>query len=463
MSTANIETHVAARVERKIPFLSVAGWVLYDLANTIFSMAIVSLYFSLWIRDRVGGDRVDGVYGLTTAVSMGLIFVASPMLGALSDQARRRMPFLVVSTLICVAFTALLGQGGLLITLALFVVANVAYQAGLQFYDALLPEVSTEENRGWIGGIGVGVGYLGSYIGVGTGLVLLSVYNYPIEIIFPVVAVLFLLFALPCFFFVKERGNPRAKPFTGESVRRATGQMFETLRNSQRYPGLLRFLIGRVFYTDAINTVISVMGIYVVNQVVRSGLLVAESQGLTGAALEQARLQLEEQGATSAQIILLGAITFAVLGGFVWGKVVDRIGPKRTLDIVLMLWVGIFLLIALIGLLGLPIWVFYIVAAAAGVGMGGVWTADRPYMLRLTPPARIGEFYGLYGMVGRFSAITGPLIWALVVGVIFAGSPNIGQPIGVLLLMCFIVLSYVIMRPVSDTKREWSAEDRGEV
>jgi UMF1 family MFS transporter len=142
--------------------------------------------------------------------------------------------------------------------------------------------------------------------------------------------------------------------------------------------------------------------------------------------------------------------------------VVDRIGPKRTLDIVLMLWVGIFLLIALIGLLGLPIWVFYIVAAAAGVGMGGVWTADRPYMLRLTPPARIGEFYGLYGMVGRFSAITGPLIWALVVGVIFAGSPNIGQPIGVLLLMCFIVLSYVIMRPVSDTKREWSAEDRGE-
>ncbi len=74
------------------------------------------------------------------------------------------------------------------------------------------------------------------------------------------------------------------------------------------------------------------MGIYVVNQVVRSGLLEAQSQGLTGAALEQARLKLEEQGATSAQIILLGAITFAVLGGFIWGKVVDRIGPKRTLD-----------------------------------------------------------------------------------------------------------------------------------
>jgi UMF1 family MFS transporter len=463
MSTANIEAQAVARIEPPIPRRAVVGWVLYDLANTIFSMAIVSLYFSLWVRDRVGAERVDGVYGLTTAISMALIFVASPMLGALTDQAKRRMPFLVVSTLICIVFTALLGQGGLYVTLALFVVANVAYQAGLQFYDALLPEVSTEENRGWIGGIGVGVGYLGSYIGVGTGLLLLNVYKFPIEAIFPVVAVLFLLFSLPCFFFVKERGNARARPFTWASLRRATTQTIETVRNSQRYPGLLRFLIGRVFYTDSINTVISVMGIYVVNQVVRFGIKAAEAQGISGTALEQTRAQLEAQGQTQAQFILLGAITFAIIGGLAWGKIVDRIGPKRTLDIVLFSWIGIFLLAALIGLLGLPFWVFYIVAVAAGICLGGVWTADRPYMLRLSPPARIGEFYGLYGMVGRFSAITGPLVWALVVGTVFAGNPDVGQPIGVLVLMLLIIVSYVILRPVSDAKRDWSAEDRGEI
>ena len=152
-----------------------------------------------------------------------------------------------------------------------------------------------------------------------------------------------------------------------------------------------------------------------------------------------------------------------MIGGFAWGKVVDRIGPKRTLNIVLIAWVGIFLVAALIGLLGLPIWVFYIVSAAAGLALGGVWTADRPYMLRLTPPARIGEFYGLYGMVGRFSAITGPLVWALIVGAIFAGNPDLGQPIGVLVLMSLIVVSFLILRPVSDAKREWSAEDRGDV
>ncbi len=160
---------------------------------------------------------------------MALIFVASPI--AWRAQRPGPPPHAVPGgqhAALCRVYCTCWARAGWWITLALFVVANVAYQAGLQFYDALLPEVSTEENRGWIGGIGVGVGYLGSYIGVGVGLLLISVYNYPIEIIFPVVAVLFLLFALPCFFFVKERGNPRAKPFTGESIRRATGQMFET-------------------------------------------------------------------------------------------------------------------------------------------------------------------------------------------------------------------------------------------
>jgi MFS transporter, UMF1 family len=444
--------------------LAVAGWVIYDLANTIFSMAVVSLYFSLWVRDQVGRESVDRVYGITMAVSMAIIFVVSPILGALTDQARRRMPFLITSTLICVGFTALLGRFDLFTTLALFVVANIAYQATVQFYDALLPEVSTEENRGTIGGIGVGVGYLGSYVAIGTGLILTNPdwgFGYPTVAIFPAVAALFLLFALPCFLFVKERGNPRARPFGWDSVRRALGQTAETFRHAGKYPGLLRFLIGRIFYTDAVNTVISVMAIYVVNQVVLLGMQAAAAEGVAGAALEQTRADLEAAGDFQAQIILLGAITFSVLSAFAWGRLVDRIGPKRTLDLVLFVWIGTALLAGLVGLLQLPIWVFYVVAALAGVGFGGLWSADRPYMLRLTPPARIGEFYGLYGMVGRFSAITGPLLWAIIVGTLLAGSPY-AQAVGVLVLMCFLIVSYFILRPVSDAPRAWSAEERGE-
>ena len=80
---------------------------------------------------------------------------------------------------------------------------------------------------------------------------------------------------------------------------------------------------------------------------------------------------------------------------------------------VLVLWMATFLLAAAIGLFQLPLVLLYVVAIMAGVAMGGTWAADRPYMLRLTPPDRVGEFYGLYGMVGRFSAITGPALWAM--------------------------------------------------
>lgn len=421
---------------------AVASWILYDLANTIFSMGVVSLYFSLWVRDAVGAGSADRVYGIITAVSMGIIFVLSPLLGAMTDRARRRMPFLVVSTLLCVGFTLLIARTGHWPSIIAFILANAVYQAGLQFYDALLPEVSTEENRGRISGIGVGVGYIGSYFAIGIGLVLGTDDKAQL---FAWLAVAFLLLAIPCFLFVKERGNPNPRPvFSLRMIQESTAQTIATLKGGKRYPGLLRFLVGRVFYTDAINTVISIMGLYTVNVAMASGLD-------------------QRTGEARAQLILLSAVSFAVVGGFVWGRMVDRIGPKRTLNAVLWLWVATFLGASSIGLLGLPLEMLFVVAAMAGVALGGIWSADRPYMLRLTPPDRVGEFYGLYGMVGRFSAITGPLIWAAVAWLCIEQlgmSPEKGQGVGVLVLLSLIVVSRIILAPVTDEKRDWEALGR---
>jgi UMF1 family MFS transporter len=78
-------------------------------------------------------------------------------------------------------------------------------------------------------------------------------------------------------------------------------------------------------------------------------------------------------------------------------------------------------------------------------------------MLRLTPPSRIGEFYGLYGMVGRFAAITGPLAWGLIVNEL-----EWGRPVAIVTLLIQVIISYIILRGVSDKPRDWSAEERGE-
>ncbi len=425
-----------------IPRRSVWSWILYDLANTIFSMGVVSLYFSLWVRDAVGAERADTVYGIVTAVSMGIIFVISPLLGAMTDRAPRRMPFLITSTIICVALTAMLARSGYWVTMLAFVLANAAYQAGLQFYDALLPEVTTEENRGRISGIGVGIGYLGSYFAVGIGFLPQSSDK---PFLFTAIAVAFLALSIPCFLFVKEKGNPNPRPvFSLAMIKESSKETLRTLRSGQEYPGLIRFLVGRVFYTDAINTVISIMTLYTVNVAVASGLPTAE-------------------GETKARFIMLAAISFAVIGGFVWGSLVDKVGPKRTLDYVLWLWVATFVGAASVGLLGLPWQTLFLVASMAGVALGGIWSADRPLMLRLTPPDRIGEFYGLYGMVGRFSAITGPVIWAFVAWLCIGKlgmTPAKGQGIGVLVLLSFIFVARAIIGPVSDAPRDWKAAER---
>jgi len=402
-------------------------------------MGVVSLYFSLYVRDSVGAEKADSTYGIITTISMGIIFVISPLLGAMTDRARRRMPFLIWSTIVCVICTALLARGSYLISAVLFVVGNATYQAGLQFYDSLLPEVTTEKNRGRISGIGVGVGYLGSYVAVGIGFLVPSS-NKPL--LFGLIAATFLLFAIPCFIWVKERGNPNPRPIFGwRMVRESTAQTVQTLKEGHKYPGLLRFLLGRVFYTDAVNTVIAYMTLYAVN--------VAMARGDTVAA-----------GENTARLVMMSAISFAVVGGFVWGATVDRIGPKRTLNIVLGLWLATFALAASIGFLQLAVSWLYLVGAMAGIAMGGVWSADRPYMLRLTPPDRIGEFYGLYGMVGRFSAVTGPLLWsAITFTVVERGGAHVltGQALALLSLLAMVLLGWFILRPVSDAPRDWDA------
>jgi UMF1 family MFS transporter len=444
MSATAPSISTAAEPTRVIPRKAVVSWIIYDLANVIFSMGVTSLNFSLFVRSIVGSERADSLVGRISALSMGIMFCISPLLGAMTDRARRRMPFLMWATLICCAMTALIGRGPFALSMLAFVIANGGYQAGVQFYDSLLPEVTTEKNRGRINGIAIGIGYIGSYIAVGVSLLMESKTGgeFPFANYFLFIGVAFLALATPCFLFVRERINAHPRPiFTAEAVAESTRQTVQTLKSGHRFPGLLRFLIGRAFYTDAINTVILFMSLYTVN--------VAISTGLT-----------KQDGEAKAKLVLMVAITAAILGGILWGFIVDRIGPKRTLNIVLTGWMLTFVGAASIGFLHLRIIWLFVVACAAGVCLGGTWASDRPLMLRLTPPDRVGEFYGLYGMVGRFSAVVGPLVWGATTWLIVerSGMPVLtGEAFAILSLLAMVIVAFAILRRVTDTPRDWKA------
>jgi UMF1 family MFS transporter len=398
------------------------AWSLYDFANTIFSFAVVSGAIGLWlVADERFGER-DGnfILSLAVVVSVGLNALVSPVLGALSDRGGRRMPYLLFFTVLCIAPTLVIGWSPPVIGVVLFVIANFAYQAALIYYDATLKSVSRPETRGRLSGIAVGVGY-GGTIFAGLLLVLLGV---PVESRFFVAGALFALFAIPIFVFVRESG-PIGR-VSWADVAGSLGQLRTSVAHAREVPGLLRFLVARFFYSDAVNTIIVVMTI-----------VTTKAKGFTD---------------SQALIVLLSLTVAAILASFGWGYLVDRLGPRRTLMIVLASWaVGLVLGAISLSVDG-PIGVAMFLTAGAilGSGLGGVQVADRVLMVRLSPADRVGEFFGLSGLVGMGSQVIGQLLYGLTLLLFFDGLGVGAYQLAVLTLLGTMLLGAWILRPVSD-------------
>ena len=398
------------------------GWALYDFANTIFSFAVVSGAIGLWLTDdaRFGEKQGNVILSLAVVASVGLNALVSPVLGALSDRGGRRLPFLLFFTLLCIIPTALIGPSPAALGVVLFVVANFAYQAALIYYDSTLKTVSRPETRGTLSGIGVAIGYTGTiFIGL-----LIFFAGIPVDSRFIVAAVLYGLFALPIFLVVREaRGG---SPLRLADVVAGWSQLRTTVRHAAAVPGLLRFLVGRFFYSDAVNTIIVVMSVVTV-----------EAMGLTP---------------RDANLILLLLTIVAVGASFGWGVLVDRLGPKRTLMLVLSSWgVGLVLGAVALGVPGTTGLVMFLVAGAIlGSGLGGVQVSDRVLLVRLAPPERIGEFFGLYGLVGKGSQVIGQLLYGATILLLFDRLGVGAYQAAVLSLLVTMLIGAWLLRGVSD-------------
>ena len=401
-----------------------AAWATYDFANTIFSYAIVSTAIGLWLTEdeNFGQDLGQLVQTICIVVSVGINALVSPPLGALSDRGGRRLPFLLVFTILTIVPAALIGISAAVVGAILFTIANFSYQAALIYYDATLSTVSYPVTRGKLSGIGVGVGYMGTIVIA----VLLIILDPPVAAYFPISMALFAIFAIPIFLFVREHGTG-APTFTWADARASFTQVRRTIDHAREVPGLGRFLLGRFFYSDAVNTIIVVMSVVAVR-----------AMGLT-----------EQQYLMVSVLLTVVAITLS----FVWGRLVDRFGPRRTLLWVLASWAtGLLIGVLALSLPGTPVGIglFVIAGAIVGSGLGGVQVADRVFMLRLSPPARIGEFFGLYGLVGKGSQVVGQTLYGVTVFLLFDTLGNGAYQVAVLTLLGTMIVGYVLIRPVSD-------------
>lgn len=417
--------------------IAVFSWILYDFANTIFSVSILTFFFPLWLEDQLGAGS-EAVFNFATAVSAFLVFLTAPALGAVADLRQRRVPYLVAFTLISVGLTAALDvAGGVAVGVALFVVADLAYQSAIVFYNALLPGVAAGRGAGKVSGYGTAAGYVGTILAL---LVLtffvadaetfrsllgpfggwMDTDGEPSSNAFLPTAVLYLLFSLPAFLFVPD---PRVRAPRPVTLGVAYRDVIFTVKNLRGYAGMGMFILATVLYMDAANTAVANMALY--------------------------GRRVFEMDATEVRNLLLFSTVFAVVGSAASGVATDRAGPKKTLLAILVLWLVSITLAAI----AVAPWMLYLAGPLVGIALGGTWTVSRVMLVALSPPEKLGEFFGLFALAGRFSAITGPALIALLL-FLFADLQAMAYRISIGSLTLVMVFGILLLSRVPDARPE---------
>ncbi|MCX8006918.1 MAG: MFS transporter [Coriobacteriia bacterium] len=380
---------------------------MYDLANTVFAMGVAGRYFAPYAVSR---GSTDAHIGAVAIVSGALVAAAAPWFGSLGDRTGKRRRLLAATTLVTVAATALLGAVPLGAALVLYGIASAGFHLGSIVYDALLPAVSTEADRGRVSGIGVAVGYLGSALALGIGAFVLPRFGH--RVLFAALAGAFLAFALPAFVAIREPGPLPA----ASRPRGVVSTLADVWRHAAREPRIIRFLVGRFMYVDAANTFFLFSAVYVRHQV-----------GLDDKATD---------------VVAFVGVLSALAGAALAGSAVDRAGPARVLRAAVSGLLAAVLLGVAAGTGG-PRAAAYLAAIAGGAAVGAAWTSDRVLLTRLAPQERLGEMFGLSATVGRFSVLAGPALWALASGVSWLGRPGALGALGVLLVVSLLALRRV--------------------
>ncbi|MCK4846527.1 MAG: MFS transporter [Deltaproteobacteria bacterium] len=402
------------------------AWCLYDFANSSYSTVIItvafSIYFTTIIADGAGMGDGARLWGRTYAVSMLIIAVVSPLLGAIADDRGLKKRFLTAFTLLSVVATALLffvGRGDITLGVILFTLSNIGFNGGMHFYNSFLIDISTKDNIGRISGYGWALGYVGGLIAlvivfplIRGGLIEANLTSYRLS--FPVTAAFFLICSIPTLLYLKERDGFHHRPRIGSTVRSAFGRIKTTFHEIKNFRELTKYFFAYLIYTDAVNTVIIFSSIFA-HQVL---------------------------GFTPAELIKYFIITqvAAAIGALVFGSIADKLGAKRSITITLVIWIGVIVGAYLVETKS----GFYLIGLVAGTVLGANQSISRTLLGLFTPKGKNAEFFGFFALVGKLAAIIGPLVYGEISA--YTGS----QRIAILSLAAFFLVGLIILQTVDE-------------
>ena len=409
----------------------VVAWSFYDFANQPFTTIIITFLYAPYFADVIcSSENINGIGLWSLGISITAIFVSflSPIIGAISDTGGFRKFFFVLSTWICIIVTGCLfffKEGDVYSALIYVIIANIGFELGSVICNSYLPEIADQKNIGKISGFAWGLGFLGgliSLIMLFTLMILLPmIFINVIDLEFKIVrfstilvSIWLAIFSIPVFFLVREK---KPEKLTKNHIKKSFSSIINTFHDIRKYKKIVRFLVARLFYNDALITIFALGGAYAI----------------------------ETLDFTLTETLILGIVlnVFACFGSFFFGKMEDSRGPKWCIEIsIITLFFAVSL--AFIApyfnniLIGKSI--FWFAGILIGIMTGPSQSCSRSLMARLTPQEKTNEFFGFYAFTGKATSFAGPFLFAL----LSVYSPQMG----LLVVILFFLIGYFIFKPL---------------
>ena len=411
------------------------SWIFYDWANSIWSTnidaAIWPIYFAVVVDRLANAGQINNIYGYAVSAANFIVAIMAPFLGGIGDFKGMKKKLWKVFMLIGVAFTlvmAVFNQWQLM--LIGFVVSRIGFSGSILFYDSFLTDITTPERMEKVSSWGYAMGYIGGstipFIISIVIMFLMDMSDLSYKIAIGIVPVWWLLFSIPFWKNVEQVHYVETPPT--ELLKAAVGNTVRTFKEILSNKVVLFFILAYFFYIDGVGTIISM----------------ATNYGST--------LGLGTIGMILALLVTqIVAMPFSIFFGN-WGK---KYGALKMITIAVV----VYTVITIIGFgmgfivdfhemlgmsydeaIGISSVLFWVLATLVGTVQGGIQALSRSYFGQIIPPERSNEYYGFLDIFGKFAAVIGPALYALVFGL--SGKASYG----ILSVIILFILGLVFLK-----------------
>ena len=434
----DLDNHTEVKTSEGAYTREIWGWAFYDFANSAFPTALAGVIFSVYFVQVVvgregmpfGDGHISGssVWGYLVSVSMLLVAVSAPVLGAIADLKGSRKRFLFLfcyAGVVATTFLFLVGPGDIWLAIVFFLLSSACLEWSLTFYNSFLPQITTRQQLGRISGFGWALGYVGGVLCLILTMAMIrwpGWFGIPDSDYLPVRATVLLvalwwgLFSIPTFLWLEERFSGRELAPGTNYLRVGFKRLAHTLRKIHQFRELGKFLIAFLIYNDGVQTVIVMAAIF-------------------GAEV----LQMS-QDELIACFILTHVV--AIVGSLALGHLGDRMTTKSAINVTLLVWTAAVVYVLVID----ESWEFWVLAVVIGFVLGGVQASSRALLAQFTPKENSAEFFGFFATSGKFAAIFGPALFALITDM--TGSVRYG----VASVIVFFVVGWSVLYFVDEEK-----------